>query len=68
MFIAQCTKCGSYVTDSLESEIEQHGKIKMGNYVNGVWLCNDCIAASQRQGRKREKEEKNLFPFLCKPK
>jgi hypothetical protein len=26
--LPQCTKCGSPVTDSIESEIEQHGKIK----------------------------------------
>jgi hypothetical protein len=29
-------KCGSPLTDSIESEIEQHGKIKTGNYINGV--------------------------------
>jgi len=28
--LPQCTKCGSSVTDSIESEIEQHGKIKTG--------------------------------------
>jgi hypothetical protein len=53
----QCTKYGSYVTDSIESEIEQHEKIKTGNYINGVWICNGCIAASQRQKKKRENEE-----------
>jgi hypothetical protein len=56
--LPQCIKCGSSVTDSIESEIEQHGKIKTGNYINGVWLCNDCIAATtQMQEKKTEKEE-----------
>ena len=50
--LPQCTKCGSHVTDSIESEIEQHGKIKTGNYINGTWICNDCLGAE-----KKEKEE-----------
>jgi hypothetical protein len=33
--LPQRTKCGSYVTDSIESEIEQHEKLKTGNYING---------------------------------
>ncbi|MFL6315117.1 MAG: hypothetical protein ACJ73C_00065 [Nitrososphaeraceae archaeon] len=58
--LPQCIKCGSSVTDSIESEIEQHGKIKTGNYINGIWLCNDCIAATaQMQEKKIEKEEEN---------
>jgi hypothetical protein len=53
--LPQCIKCGSPVTDSLEDEIEQHGKIKTGNYIKGVWTCNDCIATGQ--GQENEKEE-----------
>jgi len=52
--LPQCTKCGSHVTDSIESEIEQHGKIKTGNYINGEWICDDCL------GQKR-KEKKNIL-------
>ena len=56
--LPQCTKCGSFVTDSIESEIEQHGKIKTGNYINGVWICNDCLGASRIQEEKKtEKKE-----------
>jgi hypothetical protein len=33
--LPQCTKCGSSVTDSIEYEIEQHGKINTGSYING---------------------------------
>ena len=56
--LPQCIKCGSPVTDSLEDEIEQHGKIKTGSYINGIWTCNDCIiAASQGQEKKTEQEK-----------
>jgi hypothetical protein len=53
--LPQCIKCGSPVTDSLEDEIQQHGKIKTGSYIKGVWTCNDCIATGQ--GQENEKEE-----------
>lgn len=36
--LAECSKCGSPVTDSLETEIEQHGKVKTGR-----WMCHSCI-------------------------
>src|ERR687887_399625 len=55
--LPQCTKCGSFVTDSIESEIEQHGKIKTGNYINGVWICNVCLGASRIQEEKKKEEE-----------
>jgi hypothetical protein len=46
--LPQCAKCGSAVTDSIESEIEQHGKIKTGNYINGTWICGDCLEAEKK--------------------
>ena len=49
--LPQRTKCGSPVTDSIESQIEQHEKIKTGSYINGMWICNDCL------GVKRKGEE-----------
>jgi hypothetical protein len=56
--LPQCIKCGSPVTDSLEDEIEQHGKIKTGSYIKGVWTCNDCIIATgQGQDKKTEQEK-----------
>jgi hypothetical protein len=55
--LPQCIKCGSPVTDSLEDEIEQHGKIKTGSYINGVWTYNDCMATSQGQDKKTEQEK-----------
>jgi hypothetical protein len=41
--LPECSKCGSPVTDSLETEIEQQGKVKTGNYTNERWICHDCI-------------------------
>jgi hypothetical protein len=55
--LPQCIKCGSPVTDSLEAEIEEHGKIKTGSYIKGVWTCNDCIIAAATQGKENEEEE-----------
>ncbi|MFL6452425.1 MAG: hypothetical protein ACJ71L_00290 [Nitrososphaeraceae archaeon] len=51
--LPQCIRCSSSVTDSIESEIEQHGKIKTGNYINGEWICDDCLGAE----KKGEEEE-----------
>ena len=47
--LPQCAKCGSSVADSIESEIEQHGKIKMGSYINGESICNDCLGAEKKE-------------------
>jgi hypothetical protein len=55
--LPQCIKCGSPVTDSLEDEIEQHGKIKAGSYIKGVWICNDCVAASQGQENEEQQQD-----------
>ena len=55
--LPQCIKCGSPVTDSIEAEIEQHGKIKAGSYIKGVWTCNDCIAASQGQDKEEQQQD-----------
>lgn len=60
--LPQCTKCSSSVTDSIEAEIEHHGKVKMGNYTHGVWICNDCLAANKRDENKSEDEEKSSSP------
>jgi hypothetical protein len=55
--LPQCVKCGSPVTDSLEDEIEEHEKIKTGNYIKGIWTCNDCLAASQAQKTEEEQQD-----------
>ena len=50
--IPECVKCGSSVTDSVEPEVQEHGQLKRGRYINSVWICNDCI--------ENEKEEEKL--------
>ena len=51
--LPECSKCGSPVTDSLETEIEQHGKVKTGRYTDGKWMCHDCIESTE--GKERGK-------------
>ena len=65
--LPQCIKCGSPVTDSLEAEIEEHGKIKAGSYIKGVWTCNDCIiASSQGQDKKEEEGQQDTIGVASK--
>ena len=64
--LPQCIKCGAPVTDSLEDEIEQHGKIKAGSYINGVWTCNDCIIAASQAQKKEEEEQQNTVGVASK--
>ena len=35
--------CSSPITDSIEIEIENHGRVKLGKRVDGSWICNDCV-------------------------
>ncbi len=42
--LPKCTRCNSHVTDSIEVEIENHGKVKLGKRTSGSWVCNDCLA------------------------
>lgn len=53
--IPKCVRCGSPVTDSVESQIEQHEKIKFGHYIENVWMCDDCIRGHKKQ------EENNVL-------
>jgi hypothetical protein len=41
--LPQCERCCSPVTDSIEIEIENHGRVKLGKYTRGSWICNDCM-------------------------
>ncbi len=47
--IPQCIKCNSPVTDSVDVQIEQHEKIKLGHYIDNVWICDDCINNHKKQ-------------------
>ena len=47
--VPECTKCGSPVTDLVEPEVEEHGQVKRGRYINSVWICDDCIENEKEQ-------------------
>jgi uncharacterized protein with PIN domain len=42
-----CVKCGSHVADSLEPEVEKADQVKVGHYVNSVWMCDDCFRQTE---------------------
>jgi hypothetical protein len=54
--LPECSICGMPVADSVESEIKQHGKIKTGQYVKGMWICDDC-----KEKRQEEKSSSSYF-------
>ena len=45
-----CVKCGSHVADSVEPEVEKGGQVKVGHYVNSVWMCDDCFRHTEGFG------------------
>ena len=59
--LPECAKCSSTVTDSLEVEIEQHGKIRTGSYANGRWMCHVCIESEEGK-KKNDKRANNSSP------
>ena len=40
--LPRCAQCSSPVTDSIQIEIENHGRVKFGRRIDGSWVCNDC--------------------------
>ena len=54
--IPTCVKCGSPVTDLLESEVEEQGQLKRGKYVNSVWMCNECADAKNSESNNDQRE------------
>jgi hypothetical protein len=47
--LPRCKQCSSPVTDSIETEIENHGRVKMGKDIDGSWTCNNCLAERDRE-------------------
>jgi hypothetical protein len=56
--MSQCIKCNSPVTDSIEVQIEKHGKVKLGRHSNEGWICDDCFRshASQKESNLEAKD------------
>lgn len=49
--LPRCDQCNSPVTDSIQIEIEHHGRVKFGKNIEGSWICSDCM--SERDKEKR---------------
>jgi hypothetical protein len=45
--LPKCVKCGCNVADSVEPEVEKGAHIKLGHYVNSVWICDDCFRQTE---------------------
>ena len=41
--LPRCVQCSSPVTDSIQTEIENHERVKFGKRVDDSWICNDCV-------------------------
>ena len=39
----KCVKCGCNVADSVEPEVERSAHLRLGHYVDSVWICDDCF-------------------------
>jgi hypothetical protein len=49
--LLRCHQCNSPVTDSIQTEIEHHGRTKFGKYVDGSWICNDCVSSRDEENK-----------------
>ena len=54
-------RCNSPVTDSIEVEIEYHGRVKFGKYTHDSWICNDCIAERARETNSTMQDDSNII-------
>ena len=41
--LPKCVKCGCSVADS----VERAAHLKLGHYVNSVWICDDCFRQTE---------------------
>jgi hypothetical protein len=49
--LPRCEQCNSPVTDSIQTEIEHHGRVKFGKYVNSSWICSDCMSERNEENK-----------------
>jgi hypothetical protein len=43
--LPRCVSC--HVADSVEPEVEKGGQVKVGHYLNSVWMCDDCFRQTE---------------------
>ena len=51
-------QCNSPVTDSIEIEIENHGRVKLGKSIGDSWICDDCMA--ERTGKEKSSSNSRI--------
>ena len=51
--------CSSPVTDSIEIEIENHERVKLGKCVDGSWICNDCLTKCAGEAASTIQDDSN---------
>ena len=59
--MSRCIRCNSLVTDSIELQIEQHSKIKLGRHNIQGWICDDYFGSnnSQKESNLEIKDSKH---------
>ena len=57
--LPRCEQCDSPVTDSIEMEIENHGRVKMGKNIRGSWICNDCMTKRTGEATSTIQDDSN---------
>jgi hypothetical protein len=65
--MSRCIKCSSLVTDSIELQIEQHGKIKLGRHNIQGWICDDCFGSSNSQNNPAMKDSNHQQQETIEP-
>jgi hypothetical protein len=57
--LPRCAQCSSPVTDSIQIEIENHGRVKLGRRVDGSWICNDCATKRSDETTSTVQDDNN---------
>jgi hypothetical protein len=57
--MSTCIICNSPVTDSIETQIERHGKVKLGHHTSKGWICDDCSGSHANQKESKLAMEDN---------
>jgi len=57
--VPQCAKCGSPVSDLVEPEIQEHGEVKPGHYIDSIWICDECSQFSEDHRQAKERDNYN---------
>ena len=59
--IPQYVKCGSPVSDSVESAVEKQGQLKPGRCVNSKCICNDCLQQPTTKAETKNDDQNTIM-------